>query len=70
MSTAVLVYWAPLYVTVDTEAEEVVSVRLAKSGVRKGSRVSGQSGGAPERNAARLFAEALEQELLPEIEIR
>jgi hypothetical protein len=60
MAKVVLAYWAPVYVTVDTDAGRVQEVRLVQSGLRSGPPISGQP--APngvEREAARLFIEAL-----------
>jgi hypothetical protein len=60
MAKVVLAYWAPLYVTVDTESEEVLEIRLVKSGIRSGSPISGQaSSNGVEAEAGRLFTEAL-----------
>jgi hypothetical protein len=60
MATVVLAYWAPIYVTVDTDAREVVEIRVVRTGLRSGSRISGQaSPNGVEREAARVFSEAL-----------
>ena len=60
MAKVVLAYWAPVYVTVDTDAREVEEVRLVQSGLRSGPPISGQpSPNGVEREAARVFIEAL-----------
>ena len=68
-STVTLAYWAPVYVTVDTSRGEVVSMRLAASGMRVGPRVSGQPVDGTLRDAARIFAEARVEQRLPGIEV-
>jgi hypothetical protein len=68
VATVVLAYWAPLYVTVDTEAGEIVNMRLATGGLRNGVRVNGQVA-EQQGAAARIFAEARADKRLPEIEL-
>jgi hypothetical protein len=69
VATVVLAYWAPLYVTVDTESGEIVSMRLAAGGLRNGVRVNGQAAGE-QAAAARVFAEARADNRLPDVELR
>jgi hypothetical protein len=53
MSTVVLAYWAPIYVTIDTERREVVNVRLVTKGMRNGVRIAGQPASGQRPNVAR-----------------
>jgi hypothetical protein len=69
VATVVLAYWAPLYVTVDTEDGKVLSIRLPASGMRNSVRVSGQQANGSEREALRIFAEARAEQQLPEVEL-
>ena len=69
VATVVLAYWAPLYVTVDTEDGTVLSIRLPASGMRNSVRVSGQLANGSEREALRIFAEARAEQQLPEVDI-
>ena len=60
VAKVVLGYWAPVYVTVDTDLGEVEEVRLVQSGLRSGPPISGQPArNGVEREAARLFTDAL-----------
>lgn len=70
MASVVLAYWAPLYVTVDTEDGKVVDIHVVASGMRNGVRVSGQPPSASDREADQIFTKARAAQLLPEIEIR
>jgi hypothetical protein len=68
VATVVLAYWAPLYVTVDTDSAEIVSMRLAAGGLRNGVRVNGQAA-EQQAAAARIFAEARADNRLPGVEL-
>lgn len=68
MAKVVLAYWAPVYVTVDTEQAEVSNMRLAMNGMRTGARVTGQPV-EQQAAAARIFAEARVEKRLPALEV-
>jgi len=67
--TVRLAYWAPIYVVVNVDRRQVISVRVVTSGMRSAPRIGGEVVDQRRRQAAAIVDDALAQNALPKFEI-